>query len=87
MNVNANEYKSSRVATNTTGHENQVHSAQESESRYVALRTVPVIIKVQNREVKIKALLDDGRTRSFINEDVVAELGLCVSKMHPVKLI
>ena len=43
---------------------------------FVPLRTIPVILKTQNRELKINALLDDGSTKSYLNGDVARELGL-----------
>lgn len=54
-------------------HEITTHS---SSSEYVALRTVPVILRNGNRSVKINALLDDGSTKTYLNENVAAELGL-----------
>ncbi|XP_052820245.1 uncharacterized protein LOC128246077 [Mya arenaria] len=51
-----------------------------SHSNYISLRTVPVIIKVHEKEIKINALLDDGSTKSYINEDVIAELGISGEK-------
>ena len=44
--------------------------------KYVALRTVPVIVRNGDKQLKINALLDDGSTKTYINEDVAAELGL-----------
>ena len=41
-----------------------------------AMRTVPVILKTDNRKIKVTALLDEASTKSFINTDVPAELGL-----------
>ena len=41
----------------------------------IALRTVPVILKNGENSVRINALLDDGSTRTYINEDVAFELG------------
>lgn len=41
---------------------------------YIALRTVPVIVYHHGRELKINALLDDGSTKTYINEDVACEL-------------
>ena len=43
---------------------------------YIALRTVPVILRNGDRSIKVNALLDDGSTKSYINADVAAELGL-----------
>ena len=43
---------------------------------YIALCTIPVILKDGDRSLKVNALLDDGSTKSYINADVAAELGL-----------
>ena len=43
---------------------------------FIGLRTVPVILKNGKRSLKINALLDDVSTKSYINADVAAELGL-----------
>ena len=42
----------------------------------VSLRTIPIILKKGNRKVKVNALLDDGSTKSYINNDVANELNL-----------
>ncbi|XP_067649100.1 uncharacterized protein [Haliotis asinina] len=41
-----------------------------------SLRTVPVILKNGSRRIKVNALLDDASTQTYINEDVVSELGV-----------
>ena len=43
---------------------------------YVGLRTVPVIVKNGDRWLTVNALLDDVSTKTYINADVAAELGL-----------
>ena len=43
---------------------------------HVALRTVPVILKSGPNRIKVNALLDDGSTKSYINADVAAQLGV-----------
>ncbi|XP_067040969.1 uncharacterized protein [Acropora muricata] len=43
---------------------------------FVALRTVPVILKNGNRRIEVNALLDDASTRTYLNSDVAAQLGL-----------
>ena len=45
-------------------------------ANFIGLRTVPVILKNGERSLKINALLDDASTKSYINADVAAELGL-----------
>ena len=43
---------------------------------YIALPTIPMIFRYGDRSLKVNALLDDGSTKSYINADVAAELGL-----------
>ena len=43
---------------------------------FIALRTVPVMVKSGDKSIKVNALLDDGSTKTYINSDVAAELGL-----------
>ena len=45
-------------------------------TNFIGLRTVPVIVKNGERSLKINALLDDASTKSYLNADVAAELGL-----------
>ena len=42
----------------------------------IALRTIPVYIRNGNRKLQVNALLDDASTKTYINADVAAELGL-----------
>ena len=46
------------------------------ETEYVALRTVPVIVKNGNKRIPVNCLLDEGSDTSYINEDVIEALGL-----------
>lgn len=43
---------------------------------YIGLRTVPVILKNGTRSLKVNALLDDASTKTYVNADIAAELGL-----------
>ena len=45
-------------------------------SEFMALRTVPVYLTSGSRPVKVNALLDEGSSRTYLNSDVAAELGL-----------
>ena len=45
-------------------------------AKYLALRTVPVVVKNGERRIIVNALLDDGSTKTYINGDVAAERGL-----------
>ena len=47
-----------------------------SRADYVGLRTVPVVLKNEDRWMTAIALLDDASTKTYINTDVATELGL-----------
>ena len=57
------------------GAETFVASLSKS-TEYLPLRTVPVILKNGSKSMRINALLDDGSTRTYVNEDVADFLGL-----------
>ena len=50
----------------------------------IALRTIPVYIRNGNRKLQVNALLDDASTKTYLNADVAAELGLqgCLRKVN-----
>ena len=47
-----------------------------STADFIALRTVPVILTNGDRSLKVNALLDDASTKTYVNSDVAAQLGL-----------
>ena len=49
---------------------------QDRDKEYIALRTVPVIVRNNSKTLRVNALLDDASTKSFINSDVAAQLEL-----------
>ena len=51
-------------------------TAEGTQTGFLALRTVPVILKNGNRAIKVNALLDEPSTKTYINADVASELGL-----------
>ena len=51
-------------------------TSQNAQPRFVALRTVPVFLKNGNRRIKVNASLDEASTKTYLNADVAAELGL-----------
>ncbi|KAL9980916.1 hypothetical protein ACROYT_G009558 [Oculina patagonica] len=59
-----------RTHTATTG------TGAMPSSGFVALRTVPVYVTNHHRRIKVNALLDDGSSRTYLNSDIAAELGL-----------
>ena len=42
----------------------------------VSTRTIPVILRNGKQEIRVNGLLDDGSTRSYLNADIAAQLGL-----------
>ena len=50
--------------------------AVHADVQVLALRTVPLIVKNGGRKLKVNALLDEASTKTYINADVAAELGL-----------
>ncbi|PFX12672.1 hypothetical protein AWC38_SpisGene23327 [Stylophora pistillata] len=59
-----------RTHTTTTGAE------PPPSTKFVALRTVPVYLASGKRKIKVNALLDDCSSRTYLNSDIGAELGL-----------
>ncbi|KAK3732000.1 hypothetical protein QZH41_005502 [Actinostola sp. cb2023] len=57
-------------------HTTTVHMKESTKGEYVALRTVPVVLKNGERKLVVNALLDDASTKSYINSDIAAQLGL-----------
>ena len=51
-------------------------TAEGTQTGFLALRTVPVILKNGNRAIKVNALLDEASTKTYINANVASELGL-----------
>ena len=51
------------------------------ETKFIALRTVPVIVKNGNKKLHVNCLLDEGSDTSYINENVVEALGLQGTKI------
>ena len=53
--------------------------------QFIALRTIPVILKNGLRKITVNALLDDGSSQTYINSDIAGELGL-QGKFEKVKV-
>ena len=74
---------SAEIATSVTEGKRQEHPQQTtlitqnySKVDYIALRTVPIVLKNGDRSLRVNALLDEASTKSYVNSDVAAELGL-----------
>ncbi|KAG1683385.1 hypothetical protein GQR58_010038 [Nymphon striatum] len=66
------------VVPNTEGehvHTSTLISGSEP-GMLVTLRTIPVILKNGSKTLKVNALLDDGSTKTYVNNDIAEELGL-----------
>ena len=65
---------------NASDNVSRVHTTLKQTSKdrkgFIALRTVPVILKNGSREITVYALLDDSSAKTYINAEVAAELGL-----------
>ena len=61
---------------NARTHTTTLVTAPLSTSKCVALRTVPVYVTNGARRVKVNTLLDEASSKSYLNSDVAAELGL-----------
>ena len=61
---------------NVQNHQTTMMTQNEYKPDFVALRTVPVLLRNGSRTLKVNALLDDASTRTYLNADVAAELGL-----------
>ena len=64
-------------ASNVNGNESSTYeTVKEHEQRRIALRTVPVILKHGTKRLQVNCFLDEGSDTTYVNEDVVEELGL-----------
>jgi len=75
-NKSPNEVESNDVNKDWDGTFTTVTPMSENKSGMIALRTIPVYLSNGSRKIKVNALLDDASTKSYINSDVAAELGL-----------
>ncbi|XP_045206181.2 uncharacterized protein LOC123558365 [Mercenaria mercenaria] len=82
LSLHKDEMNQQNVTTNenATSHHVQ-HQDHDNDNRFsvpnrISLRTVPVIVKNGSKQLTVNALLDDGSSKSYINADVAAELGL-----------
>ena len=66
------EYQHNSERSHTT----RAQVKEKTKDGFVGLRTVPVILKNGSRSVVVNGLLDDASTKTYINSDVAAELGL-----------
>ena len=78
--LNVSESPSDELITFGTegnGRKEQTMTTQDNVmSEFVALRTVPVMLKSVDRHLTVNALLDDASTKNYVNKDVAEKLGL-----------
>ena len=76
----SNEISSKQITSGTEGNKPWQQTTMKANNvtttDFIALRTVPIILKNGNWSIKVNSLLDDASTKSYINADVAAELGL-----------
>ena len=54
--------------------QNDTHEAcRTRETKRVALRTIPIVLKNSNKRMLVNCFLNDGSDTAYINEDVVEE--------------
>lgn len=72
--------RSQEISSVTEGKQNIEQTTMMAQnhirSDFIGLRTVPVILKNGDGSLTLNALLDDATTKTYINADVAAELGL-----------
>ena len=65
-----------RIVPVTEGNAQTTMMTQEQITAFIGLRTVPVILINGDRCRTVNALLDDASTKTYVNADVAAKLGL-----------
>ncbi|XP_065941558.1 uncharacterized protein [Magallana gigas] len=68
--------ENSNVDTHISVNQDRTLTCHGGEPQFIALRTIPVIVRNGSKTMRVNALLDDASTRTYINADVAAELGL-----------
>ena len=61
---------------NTTMRSITTNQNESEAPGFVPLRTIPAIFKIGNRRIEVNAPLDDASTKTYLNSDVAAQLGL-----------
>jgi hypothetical protein len=74
--INSQESTGSLLNPEASVYQSDNFTTYSKSPNYVALRTVPVILKSGKKSVKVNALLDDGSTKTYINADIASNLGL-----------
>jgi len=64
------------LKTTSEERKNESYTTITTEPGTIALRTIPVYLTNGKKKIKVNALLDDASTKTYINSDVAAELGL-----------
>ena len=58
------------------GDKTTMETVDKHEGKSVALRTVPIILKNGNKRLLVNCFLDEGSDTTYVNEDVIEQLGL-----------
>ena len=70
------EERTAKISTSEKKEDRRTLIAQSSPLEHVAMRIVPVLLANGKRKLQVNALLDDCGTKTYLNADVAAELGL-----------
>lgn len=58
------------------GDKTTMETVDKHEGKSVALRTVPIILKNDKKRLLVNCFLDEGSDTTYVNEDVIEQLGL-----------
>ena len=70
-----------------TQHSVTLETVIEHETDSVALRTIPDILEHGNNRLLVNCLLDEGSDTTYVNEDVVGQLGLHMGLINKVDMV
>lgn len=68
--------ENSNVDAQRSANQDRTLTCHGGEPQFIALRTLSVIVRNGIKTIRVNALLDVASTRTYINADVAAELGL-----------
>ena len=75
-----NQASGTQITSGSEGNKNLEQTTMTASNvptaEFIALRTVPVILKNGDRSLKVNALLYDASTKTYVDSDVAAQLGL-----------
>lgn len=76
QNYSVRTAENSNVDAHRSANQDRTLTCHGWEPQFIALRTIPIIVRNGTKTMRENDLLDDASTRTYINADVAAELGL-----------